>query len=322
MRYINFILLVFLLLGCNSKISHKNSKSISDIILEEKDLVPEGIDYSEKKDAFYLSSVGLSKIVKVDRKTGKEEDFIKENEFDYSPGAGILVDDERNLLHAIGGYYALKDSLSSLYTFDLDTKELLQRYDVATKGQHFLNDLVKDKKGNIYLTDTKDSAVYMLRNGNDSLEMFLESEEIRYPNGIAISDDNTKLYVASAPHGVRVIDISTKEILNKKDSLGLTQGIDGLEFYRNHLYAVQNGVEANLYNFRKLILNEGQDKITGVEVIDSNTEKLDVPLTFCIVDGKAVVIGNSNLQYLNQENYSFPEADSIKKTKLVVYRIE
>ena len=321
MRYINSILLVFLLLGCNSKIPHKNSKSINEIILDEKDLVPEGIAYSENEDAFYLTSVGLSKIIKVDRKTGKQDDFIKKHEFKYSPGAGIWIDDEHHLLHAIGGYYALKDSLSSLYTFDLDTNELLKRYDVATEGQHFLNDLVKDNKGNIYLTDTKDSSVYMLRKGNDILELFYKSEEIKYPNGIAISDDNTKLYVASATHGVRVIDISTKEILNKKDTLGLTQGIDGLEFYHNHLFAVQNGVKANLYNFRKLILNQNQDEITGVEVLDSNTEKLDVPLTFCIVDGKAVVIGNSNLQYLNQENYIFAEADSIKKTRLIVYQI-
>ncbi len=312
MKSIKTILLL-LILACNSEIP-------TEYVLEEKDLVPEGIAYSTNKDAFYLTSVTKSKIVAVDRTTGKQTDFIGENEFGYQPGVGIWVDDQRNQVHALGGYYLLKDSLSSLYTFDIDTQKLLKRYNLS--DEHFMNDMVVDNNGNIYLTDTKDASVYLLKQGADSLELFYKSLEIDDPNGIAISDDNTKLYVASWLKGVRVLDIVDKKILNETDSLSISQAIDGLEFYKGHLYAIQNGVEDNGFNFRKLILSETQDKIVGLEVVDKDQSRLDVPLTFCFAENEAVVIANSNIGYLNQETMQFSDSDSIPKTKLLVYQID
>lgn len=315
MKCLVTLLSVLILFGC--------SKNTSDeYILEEKDLVPEGIAYSKNKDAFYLTSLAKSKIVEVDRKSGRQKDFIAEHEFGYTPGVGIYADDERNLLHAIGGYYMKSDSLSSLFTFDLNTRKLLKRYDVTDSGEHFLNDMVKDKNGTIYLTDTKGSSIYMLKQGSDSLELFYQSPEIIYPNGIAISEDNSKLYIASTIKGIRIMDISTKNILNESDTLGISQGIDGLEFYKNHLYAIQNSVRRNTHNFRKLILNHYQDAIIDVEIIGSHTQDLNLPLTFCLADDKAIVIGNSNLQYFNQESLEFSDADTIPFTRLLVYHIE
>lgn len=312
MKYAIPLLVFLLLLACNSK-------TPNEYVLDEKDLVPEGIAYSVKKDAFFLSSVTKSKIVKVDRNSGEQTDFIRANEFGYQPGVGIYVDDERNLIHALGGYYLMPDSLSSLFTFDLNTQKLLKRYDL--NGTHFLNDMIQDENGNLYLTDTKGGAVFLLKYGADALEMFYKSPEIEFPNGIAISDDYTKLYVASMK-GVRVLDIFTKKILNEVDSLGISQGIDGLEFYKNHLYGVQNSVGDNGFNFRKLILNAAQDKIVDLEIIDSENPKLYVPLTFCFAENKAVVIGNSNLGHLNQETMQFSESDTIPKSRLLVYEID
>ncbi len=313
MRYLTIFSCLLILLGCNEKYP-------SEYILNEKELVPEGIAYSEKRDALYLTSVAKSKIVEVDRKTGKQKNFINEHQFGYSPGAGIYVDDDRGQLHAIGGYYLMKDSLSSLYTFDLATKKLLNRYDLS--GEHFLNDMVMDKEGNIFLTDSKDASIYKLRYGSDSLEKFYKSTEIEFPNGIAISNDNSKLYIASIPNGVRILDISSKTILNEQDTLGISQGIDGLEFYKGHLYGIQNSKAGNPFNFRKLILNDSQDAIEAMDIIDSDTPDLDVPLTFCFAGNTAIVIGNSNLQHLNQETFNFNTPEAVSNTKLLVYQIE
>jgi len=313
MKYVTTFFVLFVVFACATK-------PRTEYVLDEKDLVPEGIAYSAKKDAFYLTSVTKSKIIAVDRATGQQTDFIGKQEFGYQPGVGIWVDDKRNLVHALGGYYMLPDSLSSLYTFDIDTKKLLRRYNLS--DQHFLNDMVVDKKGNIYLTDTKDASVFLLKKGADSLELFYTSPEIEFPNGIAISDDNSKLYVASMPTGVKVLDVASKRILNQTDTLDISTGIDGLEFYKGHLYGIQNGVGANGFNFRKLVLNEAQDKIVKAEIIDSGNPDLYVPLTFCFAENTAVVIGNSNLGHLNQETMQFSEFDTIPNTKLLVYEIE
>jgi len=313
MKYLTTLFALALLVACVTKAPEV-------YVLDEKDLVPEGIAYSAKKDAFYLTSVTKSKIVAVDRKSGKQSDFIGELEYGYQPGVGIWVDDERNLVHALGGYYMLPDSLSSLYTFDINTQKLLRRYNLSDK--HFLNDMVVDATGNIYLTDTKDASVFLLNKGADSLELFYKSPEIDFPNGIAISDDNSKLFIASMPTGVKIIDIASKKILNQMDTLDISTGIDGLEFYKGHLYGVQNGVGANGFNFRKLILNKAKDKIVSAEVIDSGNPDLYVPLTFCFAKNKAVVIGNSNLGHLNQETMQFSQSDTIPKSKLLVYAID
>lgn len=299
------------------------SEPPKEYILTDPELVPEGIAYSEKTHSFYLTSISKSKIVKVNRDTGKQEDFIGERAFGYQPGVGILVDDERNRLYALGGYYRLKDSIAALYAFDLTTRELVKRMDVPPTGEHFLNDLIMDQAGNLYITDTKDSSVYRLTAGSDSLELFFKSPEIKYPNGIALSDDNTKLYIAAFQDGIRILDIREKKLLNRADTTGISNGIDGLEFHKGNLYAVQNGVRANGNNFRKLILNPGQDQITDVEVIDGNNPELELPLTFCMAGNQAVVIANSNLQYWNQITLKFDtHPDSLKNTKLLVYDLK
>ena len=59
----------------------------------------------------------------------------------------------------------------------------------------------------------------------------LDTSLVAHSNGIAISEDNQQLYIASS-NGIVVVDIETKEILNvsNKDC----SGIDGLKFYKNH----------------------------------------------------------------------------------------
>lgn len=309
-------LLLFIFLGCVSE-------PPKEYILADPGLVPEGIAYSEKTNSFYLTSLSKAKIIKVDRTTGQQEDFIGEREFEYQPGVGVFVDDERNRLYALGGYYRLKDSIAALYAFDLTTHELVKRVDAPGMGEHFLNDLIMDNAGNLYVTDTKDSSVFRLTTGSDSLELFFKSPEIKYPNGIAISDDHIKLYIAAFQDGIRILDIKEKKILKQADTAGISNGIDGLEFFEGNLYAVQNGVRANSNNFRKLILNKNQDQIMSVEVIDGNNTELELPLTFCIADHQAIVIANSNLQHWNQTTLQFDiPVDSLKNTKLLVYDLE
>ncbi len=43
------------------------------------------------------------------------------------------------------------------------------------------------------------------------VEKYFDSEEIIYPNGITISDDNKYLYVASTNNGIRVLDLKNQK---------------------------------------------------------------------------------------------------------------
>lgn len=319
MHKMKFVTLLFTILiviaGCNPQ--HR-----VNYMIEETELVPEGIDYSETNDRFYLTSIAKSKIITVDAESGAQNDFISEGEYGFMPGVGIFADDKQNRLLALSGYFRLPETKTTLFEFDLSSGELLHKYTVQDTGRHFLNDLTVAENGDVYITDTSGSAIYLLENDANKLKSWLQSEEIQYPNGITISNDSKKLYVASYTRGVRIIDLQTRQILNAADSTTNSKGIDGLEFYRGNLYAIQNGVETNGDNFRKLELNKTGDNITGISIIDSGNPELDVPLTFCIAGNKAVVIGNSNLHFLNQEDYSFDEPDSLMNTNLLIYELE
>lgn len=306
---------LFLAIGCSK------TPERTDYTLNEAELVPEGIAYSQSTHKFYLTSVAKAKIIVVDEETGQQSDFITEGKYGFMPGVGIWVDDASRQLLALGGYFQKEDTKTTLFRFDLTTGALLQKYSIADTGRHFLNDLVMTRQGDVYITDTYGHAVYVLEQGSEQLKVYLQSSEIEYPNGIALSDDKSKLYIASTTKGIRVVDIKSKEILNAADTTGASNGIDGLELYNNSLYAVQNSVAKNGDNFRRLLLNDAGDQITGIEIIDSTKQNLNVPLTFCIAKDKAVVIGNSNLQYLNQADYSFPKPNALQKTKLVLYNL-
>lgn len=205
MRTISFFLISVILFAVSCQ-----TPEPTEYILNEIDLVPEGIAYSKNNNAFYLTSITKSKIIVVDEESGNQYDFIAEKEFGFTPGCGIWVDDSINRLYAVGGFYTSSRAITFLYSFDLNTRQLLKKYEIADTSDHFLNDMVVDNKSNIYLTDTKASAIYLLKSGSDSLQPFFVSDEIQYPNGIAISDDFTKLYIASHTQGIRVMDISTK----------------------------------------------------------------------------------------------------------------
>ena len=198
---------------------------------------------------------------------------------------------------------------------------MVNQYFISDTGAHFLNDLALDDMGNIYITDTKFSAIYYLAAGKDDLTIFHRSPEIIYPNGITISEDQSKLYVASYLHGVRIIDIKTKTILNSRDTTKQSMGIDGLEYYQGNLYAIQNGIPENTDNFRKLILSENEDELIDMEIIESHSISLRLPLTFCILNHQAMVIANSNLEFLDQVKMEIIHPDSLSPTVLRVYDI-
>jgi gluconolactonase len=71
------------------------------------------------------------------------------------------------------------------------------------------NDVTLDGKGRIYFTDPAGSAVYRI-DAPGKIARVLAAPEIQRPNGIQVSPDDTKLYVADSappPDGMRVLRV-------------------------------------------------------------------------------------------------------------------
>ena len=322
-QYLSVFVPLSLIFVAFTMFSACNAEWESEYIIDDKTLVPESVAYSNTTGYMYLSSIAQQKIIRLNPLGSRQYDFIQSGEYAYMPGLGLGIDDKTGRLYALGGHYRRGNSESALYIFDLRQKAMISYHSVLDTSNSFLNDLCLDKLGNAYITNTSLSSIYFYDQQADTLSLFLRSDEISFPNGICMSDDESILYVASHNKGIRTIDLQSRQILNSRDSTELTRGIDGLKYHEGNLFAVQNGSRLNSYNFRKLELDDKETDVVSAEVIWISHDRSEVPLNFSIHDGKALFIVNSNIQYLDKDNMSFKwPVDSIPHTKLKLINLE
>lgn len=282
----------------------------------EKDLIPEGIALSTDGKKIYLSSILKNKIIEFNTETGLARDFISPGQYGYKSGVGLTVKD--TVLFALGS--SLKDGSwsSILLALDLRNGDLLHRFMINDTTSHLMNDLAIDAENGIYISDTMRHLVYKLDYPQGEITVFLESDQIYYPNGIALSDDGKRLFVDSYASGLRIVDLQTKQILNPPDTTLV--GFDGLKYHNGDLYAIRNaGDDDGKHGLLKLDLNTDQDRIEGMQPLLMAHEKMDVPTTFAIYGDMAYILANSQLRNLNQEAKQIIDSTKLTNTYIIKY---
>lgn len=203
------------------------SHSSSVFQVAEGDLVPESVAYDPKGKHFFFGSMRKGKVVRCS---------ISGDCTQFASGLGTVLGLRVNR----DGLWLLSnsDKESALIHYDLRSARVIQKYSVAGGGHNF-NDLAIGRRGDVYLTDTRAGAVLHLANGATDLTRF--SERFEFANGIALSPDDSLLYVSTFPDGIIVMDLKTHvttPIAHPSDLCLAT--IDGLYFHRGELIAIQN----------------------------------------------------------------------------------
>ena len=271
-----FLFFVFLLLvtaiGCNIKetIQEPDQK---DFILEEKDLIPEGVAFDSVSNTIFVSSTYKRKIIRIDS-AGKVSDFIKEGQDGIWSTIGMEVDPRKRHLWVVSSQanevLPLKnpDSLqwrSAIYQYDIETGLLIKSFLLPVKNV-FLNDLTVSENGDVYITESMQNNIYRLQAGSDSISLFLGPKPYTFLNGVSYSDRPGQLFVSST-EGILKIDISSGQYnLLKSPGTINAKEIDGLTFYKNGLIGHQS---IKLVSFK---LNEKQDSITSSSILNSGAE--------------------------------------------------
>jgi len=244
-----------------------------DFILEEKDLLPEGVAFDPVNNSIYVSSTYKRKIVRVDS-TGQVNDFIIEKQDGIWSTIGMEVDAGRRHLWVVSSQ--AKEALplqdpgdsqwrSAIYQYNLETGVLIDSCLLQLKNV-FLNDLTVAENGDVYITESMQGGIYHLKAGADSLALFLTPAPYSFPNGINFSDQPGQLFVSTS-EGVLKIDIASRryDLLKTSDSINAKE-IDGLTFYRGSLIAHQS---TKLVRF---VLNTKQDSIIYTNVLNEGPE--------------------------------------------------
>ena len=250
--------------------------------------------YLSKSKIWLASSIRKRKIVAFEIKSGKCTDWLKDDK--TLAVFGMKADAKEQFLWvstaAMPEMENFKQTLvgkSEVLKIDIKTKKVVNAY--TFNGTHVFGDLIVDKNGIVYVSDSQKPIVYKIE--NEVMEQFLSFENEGFNlQGLAFNDKQDKLFLADYLKGIVVIDITSKTKTWLDFPEGTTaKGIDGLVFYKNSLIAIQNG--AKPIRVTQFQLNEEQNKISSFKILDNNRPEFDEPALSVVFGSKIYFFANS-----------------------------
>jgi len=284
--------------------------------LPDPNLLPEALARDPITDSWLVGSLAKRKIIRL-APNGTASDFVSDPEL--LRVVGIHVDSARSLLwfatwapRAPTATHAEDfPSDTRLFKGDLVTGHILRRYIPSDSGgDHLFNDLAIATNGDVFITDTDQGAVYRIRPGADSLELFLQPdpEQFSEANGITLSGDNGTLYVAFV-EGIARVDVRTRAMARLRTlAPGSTAAIDGLYWYRGTLIGVQH--LPGLDQVARYELAPDGRSIRHIDVLERADSVLHLPTTGALVGGHFYYIANSQFDRLGDDNRLAPAGQS------------
>ena len=286
-------------------------KSVPGFTINEKGLVPESVAYDPVTKVFYISSVYKRKILSLDQKD-EVRDFATERDGLWSV-MGMKVDARRRFLWVctaahpqMMNYRAEENGSSGIFKYDLRSGKLLKKYLLANKPKpHWLGDLVINSAGDVFASDSISPAIYVVRQGSDNLEVFLEGQPFTSPQGLAFTSDEQSLFMADYAKGIFLIDLKTRKVTELLPAPNSTLlGIDGLYYYKDTLVGVQNGV--NPARLIRLTLGRDLKQIARFEVIEANNPVFDEPTLGVLVRDTFYFVANSQWGAIDEKGQLAP----------------
>jgi sugar lactone lactonase YvrE len=300
------------------------ARSRTAFTLAERDLIPEGIAHDPVTDTFFVSSISKRKVIAISR-DGKVRDFTSQGQDGLWSTLGLKVDATRRHLWvaSFAGEIVKRTQpedagRAGLFQYDLGTGALLHKYTLdKTKGSHLLNDVAISAAGDVFVTDSEAGSVLVLRAGTRSLVPLVPEGALIYPNGLALSEDGARLYVAHFS-GLVSVDPATGQLTPVQAPRGmLLQGIDGLTLYQESLIAIQNSLGRG--RLSRFYFGADPMRIERVEVLESgNPLFTDVPTTGTMAGDAFVYIANSQLHRLGPEGELPPVEQLVEPVLLQV----
>ncbi len=215
--------------------------------------VPESVLYDEKNKVLYVANIdgqpdgkdGKGSIGKL-RPDGKiiEVDWVKGLN---APKGMALV---KNMLWV--------SDLDQVAVIDITKGEIVKR--IPIEGSKFLNDVTADPAGNIYVSDSRDKKIYLIKKDVPSLYM----EGLAGPNGL-LHHQGRLLVLDNGTMN----EVKADKTLNKIAE-GMAGGTDGIEHVTKKEYLVSCWSGTIYYVYpdgrKEELLNTTADKINSADI--------------------------------------------------------
>ena len=283
-------------------------RSDTSFVLSDPDFIPEGIAWDPADGAFYVGSLAGRGIARV--AGGSVGTWVRTDSTRLVQILGLRVDSSRRrlwvaalmvdtiaprFLRGPGGWAALE-------AYALPTSKLVGRWVPDSAGPHLLNDIAITPGGDVYVTDSEGSALYRLRNGVGALErVHHDPDRFLYPNGISVSPDGARLYVAHF-EGLSLFALGPSPaapVAVTAPAGVTTTGIDGLYGCGNGLVAVQYLLDfSQITHFA--VSNNGR-RIVSAAALERRHPAQTGPTTGALARDDLHYIGNAQLERLSAD---------------------
>jgi hypothetical protein len=227
--------------------------------------IVEGIAYDQATDRLFIGTVVDGRLAYLERGTWHDVPI-------GLPRGGLFgmaIDAKRRLLWIATGMVeesAARDgSMAGLIAVDLDRLVVTERLR-APDESGVPGDVTLGPDGTIYVSDSKTGAILRhLPGAGESLIALVPPGHFKSPQGMVLSRDGRRLYVADYGSGLWIVGLRDGGVTQIGTSGPMMlDGIDGLvETPRGVLVAVQNGVVPRRVS--KLFLSERGDQVGWVE---------------------------------------------------------
>ena len=218
---------------------------------------PESATYDAKSESIYVSSMNSGSIVRM-ATDGKiiKNDWV--TGLNANKGIGIFK----------GFLYTAETA--AVAVIDIKTATVIKR--IPIKGAVMLNDLAVDRKGIVYVSDTRTGKIHRVEGESQSVYI----ENIPGANGLLPVNDDLYLVGSSTFQKIN----SNKEITKISD--GFESGLDGIVMISKNEFILSNykGIiyYVNSDGSKMVLLDSRADKVMANDIsYDSRTKTMFVP---------------------------------------------